>query len=352
MVRLGDVCNILDSMRVPITATKRTKGKYPYYGANGIQDYIDSYIFNDELVLLAEDGGHFGSKEKPIAYRVSGKCWVNNHAHVLKPKELLNVDFLCYSIMFYDVTPLINGTTRPKLNQESIRKIIIPLPPLNEQERIVKIIETKLNSVKTLFVANNQQIKLIELLISAYFNYYLNDKTITKEWKQKTLGEICEFIYGASLPQQIRKEGDIPVYGSNGQVGLHNKYLINESTIIVGRKGSIGEVHFSNMPCWVIDTAYYVKTKNEINIEYLFRLLKYLKLSKLNKSSAIPGLNRDDIYKIKITLPQISEQKEIINNIEIKEKHVKKIINILNEQAEYINALSSSILRKAFNGEY
>ena len=81
-------CDILDSQRIPITAKDRIKGIYPYYGANGVQDYIDNYIFDDELVLLAEDGGNFGSKKRPIAYRVSGKCWVNNHAHVLKPKKI------------------------------------------------------------------------------------------------------------------------------------------------------------------------------------------------------------------------------------------------------------------------
>ena len=84
MARLEDVCEILDSKRVPITAKDRVAGPYPYYGANGVQDYVADYIFDDELVLLAEDGGHFGSSDKPIAYRVMGMCWVNNHAHVLK----------------------------------------------------------------------------------------------------------------------------------------------------------------------------------------------------------------------------------------------------------------------------
>ena len=91
---LEDVCDILDSQRIPVTAKDRKKGIYPYYGANGIQDYVDDYIFDDELVLLAEDGGNFGSKDRPIAYRVSGKCWVNNHAHVLKAKECIDVDYL------------------------------------------------------------------------------------------------------------------------------------------------------------------------------------------------------------------------------------------------------------------
>ena len=95
--RVEECCEILDSMRIPITASDRKEGKYPYYGANGIQDYVNNYIFDDELVLLAEDGGNFGSKEKPIAYRVSGKCWVNNHAHVLKPKEEIDVDYLLFA---------------------------------------------------------------------------------------------------------------------------------------------------------------------------------------------------------------------------------------------------------------
>ena len=127
MARLCDVCEILDSKRVPITAKDRTPGPYPYYGANGVQDYVADYIFDDELVLLAEDGGYFGSPDRPIAYRVSGKCWVNNHAHVLKPKACIDVDYLCYSLMFRDVSDIVNGATRQKLTQADMRKIEIPL---------------------------------------------------------------------------------------------------------------------------------------------------------------------------------------------------------------------------------
>jgi len=101
-ITIEECCDILDSRRIPITASERRNGRYPYYGANGIQDYVADYIFDDELVLLAEDGGNFGSKTRPIAYRVSGKCWVNNHAHVLKPMANVDVDYLCYSLMFYE----------------------------------------------------------------------------------------------------------------------------------------------------------------------------------------------------------------------------------------------------------
>ena len=125
-ILLENCCEILDSKRIPITASERKEGPYPYYGANGVQDYVADYIFDDELVLLAEDGGNFGSKDKPIAYRVSGKCWVNNHAHVLKPKSGINVDYLCYSLMFYNTNGLVNGATRQKLTQATMRKMQIP----------------------------------------------------------------------------------------------------------------------------------------------------------------------------------------------------------------------------------
>ena len=137
MMLLEDCCDILDSMRVPITAANREEGPYPYYGANGIQDHVAGYLFDDELVLLAEDGGNFGSKERPIAYRVSGKCWVNNHAHVLKPKDGLNVDYLCFSLMFYNTDGLVNGATRQKLTQAMMRKMLIPKRTISEQLEIV-----------------------------------------------------------------------------------------------------------------------------------------------------------------------------------------------------------------------
>ena len=165
MAKLGDVCEILDSKRVPITASNRQPGPYPYYGANGIQDYVADYIFDDELVLLAEDGGNFGSKEKPIAYRVSGKCWVNNHAHVLKPKAGLDVDYLCYSLMFYDVTGLVNGATRQKLNQADMRKMEIPLPSLDEQRRIAAV----LDKVSGLIAKRREQLDKLDELVKARF---------------------------------------------------------------------------------------------------------------------------------------------------------------------------------------
>ena len=198
MVRLGDVCEILDNMRIPIKACDRKAGPYPYYGANGLQDYIDNYIFDDELVLLAEDGGNFGSKDKPIAYRVSGKCWVNNHAHVLKPKQNLDVDYLCYSLMYYDVSGLVNGATRQKLTQADMKKIEISLPKFEEQKKIVKILD-KLNEIIN---KRQQQLKKLDEIVKSRFIEMFGDPvTNSKMWEIDCLGNITTKIGSGMTPR-------------------------------------------------------------------------------------------------------------------------------------------------------
>ena len=133
-------CEILDSQRIPITAKDRVPGPYPYYGANGVQDYVADYIFDDNLVLLAEDGGHFDEIGR-IAYLVSGKCWVNNHAHILKPKSCLNIQYLLHCLNLTNLSKEVNGTTRQKLTQAAMRKIKIPLPPIELQDQFADFVE-------------------------------------------------------------------------------------------------------------------------------------------------------------------------------------------------------------------
>ena len=195
---LENCCEILDSMRVPITAKDRTEGPYPYYGANGIQDYVADYIFDDELVLIAEDGGNFGSKTRPIAYRVSGKCWVNNHAHVLKPKAGLDVDFLCYSLMFYNTDGLVNGATRQKLTQATMRKMVIPDLPIAEQRDIVD----KLNRVVSIRNLQEQELQKLDELVKARFVELFGDPILNpKGFPVYRMDEVVEF-QGGSQPDK------------------------------------------------------------------------------------------------------------------------------------------------------
>ena len=198
-----DCCQILDSMRVPITASDRKEGEYPYYGANGIQDYVADYIFDDELVLLAEDGGNFGSKERPIAYRVSGKCWVNNHAHVLKPKEGLDVDYLCYSLMFYNVDGMVNGATRKKLTQAAMRKMQIPSRSMEEQKFIVD----ELNRIIKIKEQRQQELQLLDNLIKARFVEMFGDPFGNpKGWRRLTFKEAGERLSDGPFGSNLKSE--------------------------------------------------------------------------------------------------------------------------------------------------
>lgn len=140
--KLEDVCEILDSKRKPITKSKRTKGIYPYYGANGIQDYVNDFIFDGSFVLMGEDGSVIDKNNNPILHWVNHKkIWVNNHAHVLKNKnDFNNLKYIYYSLSVCDVSSIVKGTP-PKINQANLRNIKILIPPLPIQEYIVYILD-------------------------------------------------------------------------------------------------------------------------------------------------------------------------------------------------------------------
>ncbi len=130
----------LDHVRVPVTKDKRATAErlYPYFGANGQVDMVDDFLFDDELVMVTEDETFYG-RVKPIAYRFSGRCWVNNHAHVLLAGDRVRADYLCFSLMHYDVQPWLTGTTgRAKLTQGALNALPIAIPPQDEMTEIVR----------------------------------------------------------------------------------------------------------------------------------------------------------------------------------------------------------------------
>lgn len=138
---LGELAENLDSMRKPITSGLREPGDIPYYGASGIVDYVKDYIFDGDLLLVSEDGANLLARNTPIAFSVSGKCWVNNHAHVLKFETYAERRYVEYYLNSIDLTPYISGAAQPKLNQKNLNDISIPNPSPEEKERIVAILD-------------------------------------------------------------------------------------------------------------------------------------------------------------------------------------------------------------------
>ena len=185
--KLGDVADFLDSRRKPVKECDRIIGPYPYYGANGLQGWINDFLFDENLILLAEDGGHFDNPDRGVAYKISGKTWVNNHAHVIKPKEGVDLDYLCRVLENYDLTPWITGTTRGKLTKGGASEILIPLPPLSEQRRIASI----LDQADELRQKRQQAIeKLDQLLQATFIDMFGDPASNPKGWNLGKLGDV------------------------------------------------------------------------------------------------------------------------------------------------------------------
>jgi type I restriction enzyme S subunit len=143
---LGDLAENLDSMRRPITSGLRVPGEIPYYGASGIVDYVKDYIFDGDLLLVSEDGANLLARNSPIAFSISGKSWVNNHAHVLKFNTYADRKYVEYYLNSIDLTPYISGAAQPKLNKKNLESISIPNPSPEEKKLIVANLD-KLHAV-------------------------------------------------------------------------------------------------------------------------------------------------------------------------------------------------------------
>lgn len=157
-LELGVICKNLDSMRKPVTKSKRAKGQYPYYGASGIVDYVEDYIFDGDYLLISEDGANLLARSTPIAFSVSGKVWVNNHAHILEFEERVAQKLVELYVNSIDVSEYVSGAAQPKLNQANLNRINIPLPPLEIQKQLVAEAEKE----EEIIIANHSLIELME----------------------------------------------------------------------------------------------------------------------------------------------------------------------------------------------
>lgn len=138
---LGDLAINLDQKRKPVTRDARTSGYIPYYGASGIVDYVSDYIFDGDYLLVSEDGANLLARTTPIAFSISGKAWVNNHAHVLEFATYVERRFVEIYLNSIDLTPYISGAAQPKLNKANLNRIPIPNPSIEEKERVVEVLD-------------------------------------------------------------------------------------------------------------------------------------------------------------------------------------------------------------------
>lgn len=327
-IRVEDCCEILDSQRKPVTESERVPGMYPYYGANGIQGTINQYIFDDKLVLVAEDGGHFGSKTKPIAYLVNGKCWVNNHAHVLRTKKGFLAEYVCYSLMFYKIEGYINGATRQKLTQAALRKLIIPKRSVEDQQAIVD----RLDLVKCIIEQKQNIINELDLLIKSRFVELFGDPNIVESNKCVRFNSIAKIITG-NTPSRKSTEyyGDYIEWiksdnivntdlyisqakeflseqgAAKGRVAPKDSLLM---TCIAGSMRSIGNVGLCDRTVAFNQQINAIVLKHNINPLYVYWLLKLFKPSIIaNVEMSLKGIISKSQLE-NMFIPMVAPKKE------------------------------------------
>ncbi|MGY0633062.1 restriction endonuclease subunit S [Luteimonas sp. A478] len=310
MRKLGDLVEFLDSRRRPVKKEDRKSGPYPYYGANGIQGSIDNYIFDEPLILLAEDGGHFDNPGRGIAYRIEGKTWVNNHAHVLRAQPGVDQGYLCRALENYDVSPWITGSTRAKLTKAGAAQIEIPLPPLPEQRRIAAI----LDKADALRAKRREAIaKLDQLLQSVFLDMFGDLVTNSKGIPETSLGDLTSIRTGKLDANASSSDGAYPFFTCAREPLRISSYSYDCECALVAGNGDLNVKQYSGK-FDAYQRTYIVEStdKSRLTTNYLYHFLDaYVgELRKQSIGGIIKYIKRGNLTEARLPLPPLALQSE------------------------------------------
>ena len=394
--KLGEVCDVLDNLRKPINSTERQQriaGKsqselFPYYGATGQVGWIDSFITDGEYILIGEDGAPFLDIYKDKAYKVKGKTWVNNHAHILKGKtEIILDDFALYYLNSIKYREFVNGTTRLKLTKSNLVDIPFVIPPLPEQQAIVAKIEELLSDLengKQQLQTAQQQLKVYRQSLMKWAfegkltNNNVKEGELPKGWKWVSINEIGKVKGGKRLPpkHQYSEEETEYVYimaGNlkEGTVKNKPKYIKEETyKALLNYKVTGGEVYITIVGACIGDAGIVpenigksILTENaakivelkDVHNKYLSRWINslncQLQIKRKILSATLGKLALTRIGTLEIPLPSIKEQQHIIDELESKLTVCDKIEETISHSLQQAETLRQSILKKAFEGK-
>jgi type I restriction enzyme S subunit len=372
--KLGEVVEVLDSLRKPITKKHRIEGEYPYYGATGILSYVHNYIFSEKLVLIGEDGAKWLSGDN-TSFIANGKYWVNNHAHVIRPKRNIILDeWIVYFLNFSDLTPFITGMTVPKLNQEKMRSIELPIPPLPEQQQIVAILDEAFSAIDKAKANAEQNLKNAKELFESYLQgVFENPKN---NWEVCNLETYIKLIdYRGRTP--VKTESGVRlITAKNVKLGYlqlePQEFIANSNYESWMSRGipNFGDVIFTTEAPLAnvaqIDTLdkvafaqrIIVMQPNPLKLNQTF--LKYMLLSNpirnkiLDKGTGatVLGIKSSLLKKVEIYFPSsIDEQQKIVEKLDVLSIETKKLEAIYQQKINDLEELKKSVLQKAFSGE-
>lgn len=372
--RIDEITDNLDNLRKPLNSIERSKISknklYPYYGANNLMDYVDEYIFDEEILCVAEDGGSWGYREK-CSYIVNEKCWVNNHAHVLRAKDNLNIAYLSYYLNYSDLSSSITGTTRGKLTKSALNSIEILLPELEVQNKIVEI----LDKAQKLIDRRKEQIESLDELVKSKFidmfgDPYLNNKGFIVE----TINDVCSSIvrgpFGSALKKEffvkpgndtykvyeqkhaIQKKADIgQYYVSKDKYEELKRFECGAGDILMSCSGTMGELYQLPEECekGIINQALCKFTLNNKILPIMF--LMYMKQTIGNLETKGSGIKNIASVAYVKSMPVIIPPMELQNQFADFVKQTDKLKFEMEKSLKELEDNFNSLMQKAFKGE-
>ena len=369
---LGEVCEILDNLRKPITKRDRIEGKYPYYGATGILSYINDYIFDEKLVLIGEDGAKWFSGANS-SFIVNGKYWVNNHAHVIRPNRTIILDeWIVYFLNFSDLEEFVTGMTVPKLNQGNLKIIPIPLPPLTQQKQIVATLDKAFAAIDTAKANAEQNLQNAKELFESYLQNVFENKG--DDWEKKTFKELSSrigdglhgtpkydvngayyFINGNNLNDGVIEIKENTKKINKEEFEKHKKELTN-NTVLISINGTLGKVAFyDDEPVILGKSACYINFNDEVNKHYIKYLVKsplfFKNMASNSTGATIKNFSLKSMRNYSLPLPSIKEQKQIVNKLDNISAECEKLEAIYTQKIADLEEMKNSILQKAFSGQ-
>jgi type I restriction enzyme, S subunit len=366
---LGELCDVLDHKRKPITKKDRIAGEYPYYGATGVLGHVEGYLFDEPLVLVGEDGAKWASGED-TAFAVEGKIWVNNHAHVLRPHRSRLLDsWLIYHLNHSDLKEFVSGLTVPKLNQGNLREIPIPVPPLAEQKRIVGLLDEASEGLDAAKANTEKNLRNARALFESHLESVFTQRG--PGWEEKTLGEVADLLDCLHKTPTYAETGFPMVRVTDikpGLLDLSKTRKVDEQTFIAfskGRRPSAGDIVFSRVgSCGVSalvssDEPFCLGQNTVFILPKMNSKLLYHFLNSPNAKEQFEGfidgttqptISMKSIRQVVVPIAPPAEHGRLVGSLDSMREETQRLANIYTRKLTAFDALKKSLLHLAFTG--
>lgn len=397
--RLKHFTENLDGKRIPISAEQRISGSIPYYGSTGVVDYVDDFIFDEELLLIGEDGAPFFDPYKEVSFIIEGKSWVNNHAHVLRVLEGINIKILMHQLNQTDYAYFIKGSTRDKLNQDYLKEIPIIEPPEDVQSRIIFYLNKKTSEIDLIIEKETQLIELLKEKRTALINHVvingLDPKVKMKDSVVEWISEIpedweiyrvrhllengIEGIKIGPFGSMIKSDEIIThgykVYGQENVINLDFnrgtryltgtkfkqliKYQLFPEDLVITMMGTTGKAQIvpDSIQEGIMDSHLIRLRFNEKVIpkfmEILINSSDYVsgEITYFGKGAIMQGLNSGIIKNLILAIPPFHEQEKILNYLDIEISKTNLTIQKIQKNIELLEEYKKSLIHHVITGK-